>query len=299
MRCKHCGGRGIPRRYRRGTCQYRCAECHGYFTVTKEEVAIGNNTTTQKVLCLDIETLPLEVYTFGIFDQRISPEQVKKDWSVSCWSAKWLFDSKYMGEVVEPREAIVRQDRRIMKGIWKLLDEADIVITQNGNGFDLKRLNTRFLLAGLKPPMYYQSIDTLAVLRKNFDFTSNALDFVDNLLGIDHKIETTFEWWKQCAEGNHEYLKKTFEYCKHDVGTTEELYLKLRPWIRSHPNIGLFVETDDPVCRNCGSIRLDWKGQYATPLNLYDAFRCSSCGALGRGRVSMLEKDKQRSLTAG
>lgn len=43
-----------------------------------------------KVLILDIETSPLEVYTWGIWEQNISLNQIKKDWNIIAWCAKWL-----------------------------------------------------------------------------------------------------------------------------------------------------------------------------------------------------------------
>jgi len=46
----------------------------------------------------------------------------------------------------------IEDDSGILREIWKMLDEADIVITQNGRKFDQKKLNARFILNGFKPP---------------------------------------------------------------------------------------------------------------------------------------------------
>jgi hypothetical protein len=73
----------------------------------------------------------------------------------------------------------------------------------------------------------------------------------------------------------------------------EELYLKLRPWIKSHPNLGLYVEGE--VCPTCGSDQITWKGKYRTPAGEYKTFRCE-CGAIGRSRHSEPKKSLQRSV---
>jgi hypothetical protein len=84
-------------------------------------------------------------------------------------------------------------------------------------------------------------------------------------------------------------------YNKRDVDLLESVYLKMRPWIKSHPNIGLFVESDEPICPVCGSNNLKWKGHYHTMTGKYKTFRCQ-CGALGRQRTSDLDVEVRKNL---
>lgn len=244
----------------------------------------GVEVSFPKILLLDIETLPLEGSFWSPYDLRVSSGQLKKDWSIVCWSAKWLFGRETFGEAVKPKEAIHRQDKSVLGGIWNLIDEADWVITQNGDNFDLKKLNTRFFIAGFPPPMYYKSVDTLKVLKDKFSFTYNGIDWVASVLGIGRKIETSFKWWDECSKGNQFYIDQMLKYNKWDVELLEELYLKMRPWIPSHPNMNLYSTTGQ-VCPSCGDMDLDWCGKYATPLGLYKAFRCQKCGATGRSTL--------------
>lgn len=255
--------------------------------IKSKSLDVGELDTPPKILLLDIETLPMEVYVWGLmYNNYISHESIIKDWSLACWSAKWLFDEKCSGEVVSAEEARNREDKSILDGIWRLLDEADIVITQNGDSFDLPKLNVRFLKAGLPPPMYYKSIDTKIVMKSTFGFSSNKLDYVTQLLGIEGKDEMVYEDWLNCLRGGKvalDALNKMLSYNMKDVFILEELYVLLRPWIKGHPNLNLYSIGDTDVCPNCGNIHLDWKGKYATPLGLYRAFRCLRCGAIGRG----------------
>ena len=66
------------------------------------------------------------------------------------------------------------------------------------------------------------------------------------------KMDTDFELWAQCMQGNDSSLEYMEKYNRYDVELLEEVYLKLRPWIKSHPNVGLYMETEESVCANCG-----------------------------------------------
>lgn len=235
-----------------------------------------------KILLLDIETLPIEALVWDVWKQNIYMEQVKKDWSVLCWSAKWLFDTKVMGQVVAPNEAIEHDDRSVLGGVWELMNEAEIVITHNGDNFDIKKLNARFFVNGYPKPMYFKSIDTKKIAVDNFALTYNKLDWIAQIIGVGRKIETDFKWWKECEAGNAKYLNMMLKYNKMDVHLEEEVYLKLRPWMEKHPNLGLHSVGNIDVCPTCSSANLHWKGTYQTALGLYQAFRCEDCGAIGR-----------------
>lgn len=249
--------------------------------------------STAKILLFDIETSPMEVYVWGLkYNNYISPDNIIKDFSILCWSAKWLFDADVIGEKVSAQDAIDRDDGSILKKMWELLNDADIVITQNGKKFDIPKLNVRFLKEGFPPPMYYQSVDTKEVMTKHFGFSSNKLDYVNQFLGIDGKSEMVFDDWLNCLKGGEiaeEALTKMSDYNKRDVLIMEELYLKLRPWIPSHANLNLYADVGN-CCPSCQSTELEWNGQYATPVGLYKAFRCGSCGAIGRSTVDKIKK---------
>jgi len=252
----------------------------------------------QRYLVLDIETAPLQSYTWGLWKQNVAPSQIISDWFMLTWSAKWLFGKEIFSDRLTSKEAIDQDDAKITKSIWSLLDKADIVIAHNANKFDIKRLNTRFLIHGLNPPMSYQVIDTLDHARKRFAISSNKLDYINQLLGLNRKIDTGgFELWVGCMRGNVSDLKKMEEYNRGDVRILEETYLRLRPWIQPHPNIGLFIDKDVTSCPTCGSPEIKFHGKpYTTTANLYDSFRCTDCGSVGRSKKSLPSTSKTRSL---
>ena len=155
---------------------------------------------------------------------------------------------------------------------WELLNEADIVIAHNGDKFDLPKLNSRFIVNGLNPPLPYQSVDTLRHIRRQFGFTSNKLDYVNKLLNLERKTDTGgFELWERCMLGEQVALDEMEGYNINDVRILEETYLHIRPWIKPHPNMGLFImDENQHRCPSCGSADLQESGKgYHTTVNVY------------------------------
>lgn len=272
--------------------QSQCNDCGKYTTST-----LPNTNISAKILLLDIETSPGEYYSWSKDPQYLSPEKRIKDWSILCWSAKWLFQPEIMGEIVTPEEAINRTERSIMGGIWELMNKADIVITQNGIKFDIKRLNTKFIKWGYSQPSHYLNIDTLKVAKEKFANTYNSLEEMGkDLLNLeDAKIKMDMRDWKKCVTGHQDYLDKMLTYCMNDVAPLlEDVYLAMRSWM-IHPNLNLFTDHDRDVCPACESEELVWGEKYMTPSGVWNGFRCSSCGSLGRGTKKQ-HKIKQVSI---
>lgn len=232
-----------------------------------------------KILVFDIETSPMKAFAWGLFDQNINIDQIIDDWFVICWSAKWLLDGTIMSSCVTAKEAKKCDDKRVVTDLWKLLDEADIVVAHNGDKFDIKMMNTRFIKHNLNHPSFFRSVDTLKVAKKEFRISSNKLDYLCKFLGLETKADTGgFTLWKDCLEGKQEALDKMQKYCNQDVRILEELYLTLLPYIRNHPTIGLFID-DKGGCPNCGSQSKKKCGFYNTQKRRYQSYRCE-CGTI-------------------
>lgn len=254
--------------------------------------------TSAKVLILDIETAPINAYVWGIWNQNIGTHQIQSDWFCLTWAAKWLFEDKVYSAKLKPKEVLEQNDKRIIEGIWRLVNEADIVIAHNGEKFDMPRLNSRFIINGLNPPLPYQQIDTLKHIRRQFGFTSNKLDYVNKLLNLERKKETNFELWERCMKGNANALSEMEAYNVQDVRILEETYLIIRAWIKPHPNMGLFIlDEKEHRCPNCGSAELEVMGKtYNTNANVYELMRCSNCGASSRKRLGSANIKQKRHL---
>ena len=278
MICPHCGSGVVIKKglsyskYKPVSQRYVCKECKKQFSAREDD----HYSDLPKILLMDIETSLYHFVGWGTYKQYIQHHQITKHQYCLSWAAKWLFDKNVQGDIVTTEEAFERDDKRILKSIWKLLDEAEIVIGHNVERFDLRKLNWRFKSVGLMPPTPYRVIDTLKVARREFFAPSYKQDFLTKYFKLQNKLETEFELWVDCEAGDPKALNKMMDYNKHDVIGLEQLYLEIRPYMRNHPNLGVLL--DDDVCPNCGSYNLETTSSvYFTTANKFPVLRCGDC----------------------
>lgn len=248
-----------------------------------------------KVLIFDIETAPLEVYCWGLWNQNIGLSQIIQDWSVLSWSAKWLDKKRVMYKDTSKKDDF-RDDYDVVKAMWDLLDEADIVVTHNGKRFDEKKLNSRFIHHGLTPPSPYQHVDTVKLAKKYGAFTSNKLAYLTDKLCTDyvkssHGDFPGFLLWKECLKGNKKAWKEMKEYNEMDVLSLEELYLILRVW-DNQVNHQVYHDPDRPTKCECGGTKFHSKGYKTTRAGRYRTFSCQNCGKWYKGSTNHAKTKK-------
>jgi hypothetical protein len=254
-----------------------------------------------KALILDIETAPILGYVWGLWDNNVALNQIHSDWYVLSWSAKWLGSKKVLYK--DQRNAKnLENDKPLLQGIWNLLDEADIVITQNGKSFDTKKLNARFIAHGFQPPSSYKQIDTLLLAKKHFGFTSNKLEYMTDKLNTKYKkLKHTkfpgFELWKECLAGNKAAWKEMEKYNKYDVLALEELYKKIIPWDATI-NFNIYNDKETVLC-SCGSDEFIRNGYSYSNVGRFNRYKCKKCGAETRERDNTFSISKRKSLRVG
>jgi uncharacterized protein YprB with RNaseH-like and TPR domain len=259
-------------------------------------------TTGPRVLLFDIETAPILAHVWDIWDQNVGLNQIEKDWHVLSWAAKWLDDDKVMYS--DQRNAKdVSDDSKILVKIWELLDEADVVITQNGVRFDEPKLNARFILQNVKngqPPSSFRHIDTFRIAKSKFGFTSNKLEYMTDKLctkykKLKHKKFPGHELWTECLAGNKEAWNEMEKYNTHDVLALEELYYKLIPWAGNTINFNVYHDGLENVCK-CGSDKFKKNGFKYTDTAKYQRYKCTKCGTESRSAKNLLSKEKRAAL---
>jgi hypothetical protein len=229
-----------------------------------------------KILFLDIEMSPNVAYTWRIFQNYITPDQIVEPARPICWAAKWKGEkSVYFRSIFhDGREEMIRD-------AWTMLDGADIVVHFNGTSFDLPWLNGEFFLAGITPPSPYKQIDLLVAARKQFNFPSLKLGYLAEQLGLEGKIKHDgLKLWHDCLQGDSKAWKKMEAYNKRDVTLLEELYDLIRPWVPSHPSFAAF--TGEHVCPACGGSDLKRRGYAYTQVSKFIQYHCETCGKWSR-----------------
>ena len=248
-----------------------------------------------RILLLDIETAPNKCYTWGLFNQNIALNQIDEPGYTLCWAAQWVGEQKIMFSSIHGDGK-----EKMLKKMYALLNEADVVVHYNGTKFDIPILNQEFITMGWGPPSPVQQIDLLKTARSQFRLVSNKLDYVAGYLGLGAKVEHKgMILWRECMAGKASAWKTMEKYNKGDITILGKVYKRLKPWIKNHPNFGLYQDTERPTCPNCGGHSVQLRGLARTATLTYRRFRCNSCGTWSKERFTNMDKDLRKNVLKG
>lgn len=245
-----------------------------------------------KILLLDIETSPNTAHVWGLWQQNVSLNQLLESSYTMCYSAKWLGNKQVYFDSVQKSTS---QD--MLNGIHELLEQADAVVHYNGTKFDMPTLNKEFLVHGMNPPPPSKQIDLLRVVKSQFRFPSNKLDYVAQRLKLGKKNEHEgHTLWIKCMAGDKKAWKTMENYNIQDVLLLEKLYKRLLPWIKQPINLSLMKDRNGFVCPTCAKSNLISKGFNYTTTGAYQRYQCKSCGAFSTDRRSVIPHSKLKHL---
>jgi len=239
----------------------------------------------QKALVLDIETSPILAYIWELGEQAVSLGQIHTDWHIMAWSAKWLDDPASKIFYKDLRGVKNGDDISILKPLWNLLNEADIVITQNGQRFDSRKINARFMLHGMNPPKPYLHIDTYRLVKRVAAFTSNKLEYLTDKFCVEHKKITHglfpgLKLWIECLKGNKKAWDEMKRYNIKDVLSTEELYKRVKAWAPETMPKLYPLTPDQQTCSTCGYLGPMREGRdRVRKSGVYTQSSCPKCGS--------------------
>lgn len=226
-----------------------------------------------KVLIIDIESKPHQYYSWSPKADWLASSMMIEEGGMICFAAKWLGSD----------DVSFHRGKNMVQEAHDLLSEADLVITYNGDRYDIKRLNNEFLRAGMAPPKPYRSIDLFKTNKARFDLPYKKLDTLAQTLGVGHKLaHQGFDLWVGCMENDPDAWTTMQEYNIQDVRLTEKVYVKLLPWLTNVPHMGLF-NTDGGRCPYCAFDILHAKGETTTFVQVYPLYQCDNCEGWSRG----------------
>lgn len=242
-----------------------------------------------KVLHLDIENFPAEAWIWDLGDQHVSLDFLKRDWNICAWAASWDHEDKVHYMDNRGRRNIY-DDKRLVKALIKLINQADIIIGQNIDHFDIRKLATRAEFHKLKPFKPCKTTDILTEERRVFAHTSHTLAYKSerNLKykKLKHEKYPKLDLWIACMEDKLDAWKVMEEYCIHDVKAAKERYHGIKPWIRTHH----VIAADGKTRCKCGSTRLRRKGYAHTDAGKFQIYSCKDCGKWPRSPINLLTK---------
>lgn len=235
-----------------------------------------------RILFIDCETSPNIGYTWGKYEQDVI--EFTKQWGLLSFAWGWA-DS--------PVQVIAKDrysEKSLLVKIHAILSQAEVVVAQNGDAFDIKKLNTLFLQNRMPPPTPFKTIDTLKVAQARFALSSNKLDDIGKSLKEGEKIKHRgFDMWVGCMAGKQKDFDDMKRYNKGDVELLRRIYKRFLPWIKNHPALSAFKGFS---CPRCGSNKFQNRGTRITVKATFARFQCRSCG----GWVSGAKQDKTERL---
>lgn len=236
-----------------------------------------------RVLIFDIETSPTLGYVWRVYEDNLL--RTEKEWFMLSVAYKWADDDQIKCIALPDfpaykNKANRENDVHLVKELWNLFNEADLIIAHNGDAFDIKKANARFIAHEMQPPSHYKTIDTLKAARRHFKFNSNRLNDLGSYFDIGVKLPNTGkDLWFRCMAGDPEAWKEMKAYNIQDVKLLEQVYYRLRPWISNHPNMNLYSDTPhDQNCPKCESSKVIRRGFNYRTTGKVQQMQCTDCG---------------------
>lgn len=238
-----------------------------------------------KVLFLDIETTPMQVYTWGLWDQNIGINQIIKSTEMLCFGARWAGEKKVVFRSVHHDGK-----KEMLEKLHSMMNEADLLVGWNSAAFDHKHINREFLEAGMLPPAPTKDLDLMSVVKSNFKFPSNKLDYVAQQLGVGAKVKHSgFDLWLGCMDGDKKSWKEMKEYQIQDVDLLVDLHKVLLPWLDGF-NLAAYNGLTS-ACVSCGSSNLVENGVSVGSTGTYPRYVCTDCGSWSRSTKNNFTTD--------
>lgn len=186
-----------------------------------------------KILYLDIETTPIKAWVWGLWDQNVAINQIIEPTEMLCFGARWHGKKNVIFKSVHHDGK-----KTMLEELHKLMDEADVLVGWNSAAFDHKHINREFLENGLQPPSPVKDLDLMSIVKANFQFPSNKLDYVAQALGVGAKVKHSgFQLWIDCMDGKDKAWKEMKKYQLQDVNLLVDLYDILLPWFVGKGNV--------------------------------------------------------------
>lgn len=246
----------------------------------------------------DLEISPTEGFFWGgKYDTTIL--RITHPWVILSFSVKFsdgrhitkgLCDYKgYKGGVLD--------DQYLVKDLRKLFEPVDILIHQNGDKFDLRKLNSRIVVHHLQPLSPKKTVDTLKIARTKFGFTSNTLDDLATELGIGRKTHHEgFVMWEGCMKGDMYFWRKMKKYNRNDVVLTDQVAKVLIPFASNLPNMDNYSPFTVCPRPTCGSRRIQHRGYVVNKTTKYARVQCQDCGGWSQAPMNLATKKPLKTL---
>lgn len=231
-----------------------------------------------KIAFFDIETSPIKGLSWTIFDTNLI--HVIDPTFMLCYSLKWSHKKAVKTRALCDYKGYEKNklcDKALVTELHADMSEADIIVAHNGDSFDIKKSNARFIVHGLRAPTPFKAVDTLKMARKHFKFDSNKLDNIGRYLGVGRKMpHTGKDLWLGCMDGDLKSWRTMKRYNAQDVHLLEAVYEKIKGWSTSHPDLRPYHNAIG--CPTCLSHNVQHRGFNVAKTRKTQRLHCQDCG---------------------
>lgn len=237
--------------------------------------------TAPRILFTDIETIPAKVLRF---EDAARPATTPIEFIIEP-PRMVCFAAKFYGEKTLFRGENMMSHEDMVISAWEMLNEADIVVTFFGNGFDLPWFNTEFKLLGLPKPSPYRSLDIHQICRQ-FKLPSKKLAYISKRFGWGKgKFDSGgIRTWLAVMAGDKKVWQAFRKYNMQDVDVLVDAFEDLRSWFPAWFNLNVYADGYEENCNKCGSDDLIRQGFAHTATGKYQRFACRRCGSWMRSK---------------
>lgn len=242
----------------------------------------------ERILLFDIESAPNLSYCWGKWQQNIL--SFERERFLISFAYKWLGDGGIKVKSLRTcKGKTPYDDYFLVRELWGLMNQAEVVVAHNGRDFDCKLAQAFFVKHQMKPCRPYKIVDTKLVAKRHFFFNSNSLNDLCKYLGLGRKVKHSgFNMWLECMQGDEDALKRMELYNKHDIELLEALYLRMRPFMDNHPNLNVMRDRS-VICPCCGGKVMQKRGWHITRVSRAQRYQCRTCGSWSFGKLQRLE----------
>jgi hypothetical protein len=236
-----------------------------------------------RIILYDIETAPSRGWFYDRYRENNIIEIDEPGYILSyAWKelGKRAIHCRAVCDYPSFRKGPPYNDRELVGDLWAVLDAADLLVAHNGDDFDQKVSNASFLMAGLQPPGFYHSVDTLKIARGNFRFPGgNRLDDLGHALGVGRKIPIIAQKLQlRCAKGDVTAFPLLKRYNCQDVALLHRVYDKLKPYAKPRQHFNLSYYTRNFECPRCQGGHIIAKGREPLMSGWKQRYKCKDCG---------------------
>jgi hypothetical protein len=235
----------------------------------------------------DIENSATKAWVWTCYQTDVI--KIIEPWFLLSFAWKWLGEDKAHVRCLRDYKGYWKDhknDKALVQDLWRLMDEADVLVYHNGDRHDKPKAMSRFAYYSFGPPNPAKTVDTYKILKRELKIEKNSLDHAADYFGVGHKLPNTgFNLWETCTEGPDKFSRREVndawdmmsKYNLHDVDPLlEGVYIALRPYSKSPPNLDHFTRLGGcPVCQSTNVVR---KGFSYASTGKRQRMKCESCG---------------------